>query len=71
MRHSMEGKLLNKYFVSYSFKSNTGFGFGNTETSMKEDITDMNVVTRMRESIEDHYKLPENSVVILYFRRFE
>lgn len=56
------------YFVSYSVKHPEGSGFGSCEVWKDNDGL---VVHEAAREIEKKFGFPKNSVVILYFKRFE
>lgn len=62
---------MERYFISYSYVSRTGSGFGSTETVLSTKITDINVIIAIAKSIEEDYGLESGSVIILNFQRFD
>lgn len=56
-----------KYFISFTFKTSNGSGFGNIETSYSKKINGMDDINTISRSIEQDLGLQENSLVILNF----
>jgi hypothetical protein len=44
-----------KYFVSYSFFSDDGYGFGNVEIHLKRDIKNMDEIREIEKYIMNNY----------------
>ncbi|EKS4344816.1 hypothetical protein QB607_002812 [Clostridium botulinum] len=61
-----------KYFISYciNLKSN-GWGFGNAELDLSYKITQKETLDEASRKLEQMGELPEGSITIMNFKRFE
>lgn len=66
---------MHRYFVSYNFSTDYGFGNGSLAVDLEKPIRGMEDIEDIRKFIENTYcgnKLPVDAkVVIMYWRRFE
>ena len=60
---------MNKYFISYFYKNNLNFGFGNSEFNVLEGILDFDDIDQISEIIKEKENFEE--VVILNYKKLE